>query len=231
MLDVNVIAAFIGGILSFASPCVLPLIPAYISYIAGISLEQIKENRGETLKRIIPNMLLFILGFSIIFIFMGMAASKIGQLLFRYFNILQKVAGIVIIIFGLHLTGIIKLSFLLRQAKIEVSLKAKGLTAFLLGLAFAFGWTPCVGPILAGILALAAQETTVYKGGGLLAVYSLGLAIPFFVSGLAVNQLINLIRKYAKHLRVVEILSGILLIILGILIFFNTLQKVVNLVY
>jgi len=218
--SISFLTAFIAGIASFISPCVLPLIPMYISFISGLSLDEL-QNTGDkkrVLKRVIFSSLLFILGFSVIFIGLGASATVLGKFLLSKLSLLSKIAGIVIIIFGLHIAGAFKLNFLNYEKRFHVGQKPSGLLGpFLIGLAFAFGWTPCVGPVLAPILALSAKQETVKQGIILLSMYSLGLAIPFLLTGISINAFLSFTKRIQKHYRIIEIVIGICLIIMGVL--------------
>lgn len=220
MESISFLTAFIAGIASFISPCVLPLIPMYISFISGLSLDEL-QNTGDkkrVLKRVIFSSLLFILGFSVIFIGLGASATVLGKFLLSKLSLLSKIAGIVIIIFGLHIAGVFKLNFLNYEKRFHVGQKPSGLLGpFLIGLAFAFGWTPCVGPVLAPILALSAKQETVKQGIILLSMYSLGLAIPFLLTGISINAFLSFTKRIQKHYRIIEIVIGICLIIMGVL--------------
>ena len=219
----GIISAFVGGIFSFISPCVLPLIPVYISYISGISLEELQE-KGK-LAPVIINSFIFVLGFTVVFIFYGASATFIGQFLAKYKGVLAKIGGIIIILFGIHLTGIFRFKFLDYEKKLNVRSKPLGyIGSFVMGFAFAFGWTPCIGPILAAILVLAAQKETLFQGILLLFVYSMGLGIPLILSGIFINYFFKAFSKIRRHFRKIEIVAGILLIILGILVFFDIIQ-------
>ncbi|MCX7919134.1 MAG: cytochrome c biogenesis protein CcdA [bacterium] len=229
-MQVSLITAFIAGLLSFISPCVLPLVPGYISFISGVSLEEMKRtndvsNRSRILKKVAINSVLFILGFSIVFILLGATATYIGGFLQSKMNVLSKIAGVVVIIFGLHTAGLFNIKFLQYEKRFQT--RGKPLTligSLLIGMAFAFGWSPCIGPILAAILVYASTQETVYQGIGLLASYSLGLGIPFFIAGLAVNVFFGVFNWMKKYLHAIEIIAGVFLIVLGILIFTNQLQ-------
>ncbi len=226
MENVSIATAFIFGLISFISPCVLPIVPGYLSFISGVSFEEMQnaEQRSAVRKRIAKNSLFFILGFSAVFVALGASATAIGQFLHDQISIIGKIAGVIIIVFGLHMTGLFKIPFLNYEKRFQTSGRRLGLLgAFLVGLAFAFGWTPCIGPILAGILAIASQQDTVGKGIVLLAVYSLGLGIPFFLTGLSVTAFYNIFNKFKRHLHKVEIAGGILLVLVGILIATNYL--------
>jgi cytochrome c-type biogenesis protein len=216
--DVSFLAALIAGLVSFLSPCVLPLVPPYLVYLAGTSLERLadKEPEPRVKRETVIAAALFVLGFSTVFVSLGASASVIGSLIRTYSGPLATVAGILIIIMGLHFLGLTPIALLHRQKRMEVA-KPVGLWgAYVMGLAFAFGWTPCIGPILAAILAVAATEQTVTKGASLLAVYSLGLGIPFIVAAFAVEPFAAFLARFKKHLRRVEQVMGALLVITGI---------------
>ncbi|HRR96112.1 MAG TPA: cytochrome c biogenesis protein CcdA [Candidatus Ratteibacteria bacterium] len=212
--------SFVAGVLSFLSPCILPLIPIYISYITGISIEQLQESKN-TLKIFIIS-LFFISGFTLIFVLMGASATAIGNFILKKKNILRIIGGIIIIIFGLHLIGILKIKKLYTEKKIVLKNKKTGyLSSFLLGMAFSAGWTPCVGPVLSSILIIAANEKTVLRGIILLFTYSIGIGIPFLITSLLLNKLLNFFNKIKKHYRAIEIIMGFLLVILGVLFLLN----------
>jgi cytochrome c-type biogenesis protein len=215
--------AFVAGVVSFLSPCVLPLIPGYISMLSGVSMEELKAGGDAALvERIIRNSFAFVLGFSVVFISLGASATFVGTFLLSRRTIFNVIAGLIIIVFGLHLTGLIRIPFLYRDARIHTGAPQRGLLgAFLLGFAFAFGWTPCIGPILAGILALAATRQTVLQGMFLLAIYSAGLAIPFLATSLGLSQFLKFYGRFRKHLHAVEVASGVLLVVIGALIALN----------
>jgi len=228
MIEVTVIGALVAGLLSFLSPCVLPLVPAYLSFISGVSVNALrahdgKENQSVRRHAVIQS-IWFILGFSLVFIALGASASWLGQWLLAHMGTLGKIAGIIIFIFGLHYAGLIRIPFLMMDAHIDTSrVKAKnGLGALALGAAFAFGWTPCVGPILGAILAIAGGQGHVGQGIILLAAYSAGLAIPFLLAALATDAFLNWSQHFKKYLHVVEITSGVLLMIVGIMIFLGS---------
>jgi cytochrome c-type biogenesis protein len=226
--ELSIPIAFLAGIVSFLSPCVLPLVPGYISMLSGASIEELKqEASGELLRRVLRNSLAFVVGFSVVFVSLGASATWVGNILLAQRTTINIIAGIVIVIFGLHLTGLVKIPLLYREARLDAGAPRRGLGgAFLLGFAFAFGWTPCIGPILAGILALAAQRETVLQGMFLLAVYSAGLAIPFLLTSLGLSTFLKFYGGFRKHLQVVEVGSGVLLIVLGTLIAFNKLTMI-----
>ena len=216
--DVTYLAALIAGLVSFLSPCVLPLVPPYLVYLAGTSLERFadKEPEPRVKRETVVAALLFVLGFSTVFVALGASASVIGSLIRVYSGPLATIAGIVIIIMGLHFLGITPIALLHRQKRLEVA-KPVGLWgAYVMGLAFAFGWTPCIGPILAAILTVAAAEQTVSKGASLLAVYSLGLGIPFIVAALAIEPFAAFLARFKKHLAKVEMAMGALLVLTGV---------------
>lgn len=216
--DVSYLAALIAGLVSFLSPCVLPLVPPYLVYLAGTSLERFadKESEPQVKRETVIAAALFVLGFSTVFVSLGASASVIGSLIRAYSGPLATIAGILIIIMGLHFLGLTQISLLTRQKRLEVAKPASLGGAYVMGLAFAFGWTPCIGPILAAILAVAASEQTVTRGASLLAVYSLGLGIPFMAAAFAIEPFAAFMARFKKHLRRVEQVMGALLILTGI---------------
>jgi cytochrome c-type biogenesis protein len=223
MADLSPAAAFVAGTVSFLSPCVLPLVPGYVSLISGATIDELQQSADrKLLAGIMVKSLAFIAGFSVVFIALGAAATKIGQITKNYRGILSIVAGAVIILFGLHLTGLLQIKALYADKRIHSSGDGKSIAgAFAIGFAFAFGWTPCIGPILSAILALAAAQGTVGKGVLLLSIYSLGLAVPFLITSLGIERFLAFYTRFRVHLHKVEVGSGVLLISLGLLIGFN----------
>lgn len=224
MGQVTLFAAFLGGFLSFVSPCVLPLVHAYISFISGVSVEQIidREARAKHLKSVLLSSICFIIGFSVIFIALGATATVLGRFLLARLDVLAKAAGVLIIVFGVHTTGLVPIPILNREKRLQSrGVPAGALGSFVVGLAFAFGWTPCIGPILAAILAMAGAQQSVGQGIILLSVYSLGLGVPFLLTGVATNTFIGMFNRIKRHFKIIELISGLFLIIVGILIFFN----------
>ncbi|MFA6264714.1 MAG: cytochrome c biogenesis protein CcdA [Pseudolabrys sp.] len=216
--DVSYLAALIAGLVSFLSPCVLPLVPPYLVYLAGASLERFEAHEPErrVKRETVLAAVLFVAGFSTVFVALGASASVIGALIREYSEPLSIVAGILIIVMGLHFLGVTPIAFLMQEKRAQVA-KPVGLWgAYLMGLAFAFGWTPCIGPILAAILAVAASEQTVTKGASLLAVYSLGLGIPFVAAALAIEPFAAFLARFKKHMHRVEQAMGGLLVLTGI---------------
>lgn len=219
-LDVSLGAAFAAGLLSFLSPCILPLVPPFLCYMAGVSAADLTGdgaggavNRG----RILVSALAFVAGFSAVFVGLGATASVFGRFVTAHLSLLGVVAGIVIVLMGFHFLGLLRIPVLYRSARVEVARKPAGVVgAFVMGLAFAFGWTPCIGPILAAILAVAASEQTVSKGASLLAVYSLGLGIPFVAAALAIEPFAAFMARFKKHMHRVEQAMGGLLVLTGI---------------
>ena len=222
MANPTPIAAFLAGLVSFLSPCVLPLVPGYVSLISGVGVEQLEQQDAQLLRKVMLNSIAFILGFSIVFITLGAFSTEIGRLLAQHKSMLARVAGAVIIIFGLHLTGILRIKALYADKRLH-SVKGDStvLGAFVIGFAFAFGWTPCVGPILSAILYLAAAQDSVSQGIWLLTVYSLGLAVPFLLTALGIGRFMKFYSGFRRHMHVVEVASGGLLIALGILLVFG----------
>src|SRR5712692_2661750 len=213
------IAAFLAGLVSFLSPCVLPLVPGYVSLISGAGVEELKAPESRLFSKVMLNSLGFILGFSVVFITLGAISTELGQLLARYKSLLAQVAGVVIILFGLHLTGLLRINTLYADKRLHnIKGGSSTLGAFGIGFAFAFGWTPCVGPILAVILGFAAAQDSLIKGIMLLAIYSLGLAVPFLLTSLGIERFLKFYSHFRAHLHAVEIASGGLLIALGVLL-------------
>jgi cytochrome c-type biogenesis protein len=213
------LAAFVAGLISFLSPCVLPLVPGYVSLISGVGVEQLKLKEGELFRKVMLNSAAFILGFSIVFITLGAISTEVGQVLAQYKSLLARIAGVVIILFGLHLTGIFQIKALLADTRLH-NLKggSSAWGAFVIGFAFSFGWTPCVGPILAVVLGFAAAQDTVWKGIFLLAIYSAGLAVPFLLTSLGIERFLKFYNRFKFHMHAVEVASGVLMIGLGILL-------------
>jgi len=223
--NVTLLAAFGAGLLSFISPCVLPIVPGYLSFISGVSIDELQKKQSKAVYKVFLNSLFFVLGFSVVFIALGASATVVSGFLTDYMHIIGKVAGVVIIILGLHYIGLFKIKLLNYEKRFNMSDKKIGpLGAFLVGFAFAFGWTPCIGPILATILAIAAAEDTLWRGIILLSFYSAGLAIPFLLTALAFNAFISVSSKIKKHFRIVEIIGGVFLILVGLLIFTDSLS-------
>jgi cytochrome c-type biogenesis protein len=232
---VTLLAAFGAGVLSFISPCVLPLIPGYLSFISGLSLDEMRgtaavtgggaialANPADTRRRILLSSLAFILGFTLVFIVIGATASAIGQLVSQRLPLLGRIAGVIIILFGLHTMGVLRIEWLYQEKRLQASRRPAGLLgAMLVGIAFAFGWTPCIGPILSGILFLAGSQDTVGQGVRLLTAYSLGLGVPFFATALALNRFFGALARIRPHYHKVEVVSGVLLVVIGLLIFTN----------
>ena len=227
MGGVSIAAAFTAGLVSFLSPCVLPLVPGYISLVSGASVDEMKNGDSARVSaKVLLHSLLFILGFSVVFISLGATATWVGQTLASRMSLFYKIGGVVIILFGLHLTGIFKFGFLYKDKRFHSAGKpATALGAFVIGLAFAFGWTPCIGPILAAILGLAASQETIRAGIFLLALYSLGLAVPFLLTSLGINQFLKFYNRFRAHLAQVEVFSGLILIVLGAMIFTNQFTR------
>ncbi|MBF0296036.1 MAG: cytochrome c biogenesis protein CcdA [Magnetococcales bacterium] len=231
-MEVTYATAFFAGLLSFLSPCVLPLAPAYVSFMSGISVEQLRE-AGETGVgwKAGLHSLFFVLGFSLVFISLGASATYLGQALLGHMQLLSKVGGGLIVLFGLHYMGAFRFGFLNLEARFHLERKPAGpLGAFLIGLAFAFGWTPCVGPILAGILALAGGQEQISQGVALLAVYSAGLGVPFLVTGLAINFFFGVFNRVRRHLRKIEMVAGGLLVVVGVMIFMGDFNRLASMI-
>jgi cytochrome c-type biogenesis protein len=213
------LAAFFAGLISFLSPCVLPLVPGYVSLISGASAEELETQDRRLLKTVLLHSLMFILGFTLVFVILGATATELGRLVTAYRRWLTWIAGAVIIAFGLHLTGILKIKALYMDKRLHAAGSGKSpIGAFVVGFAFAFGWTPCIGPILATILLAASKQDSVGKGVLLLWVYSLGLAVPFLLTSLGIGRFMSFYGWFRRHLHTVEVFSGVILIVIGALI-------------
>ncbi len=225
--QITYIGAFVAGLLSFLSPCVLPLIPSYITYITGLSFSDLDAERPSHLirRQTMLHSLAFVGGFTVVFVLLGASATYIGSFLQQHMDLVRKAGGVLIVVFGIHVTGLVPLKWLLGERRISLKHKPAGfLGSFLVGLAFAAGWTPCIGPILASILMIAATEEKVAQGIILLLLYSIGLGIPFLLSSLALHRFITIFNRFKKYIRQFEIITGFFLILVGILIFTNWLS-------
>jgi cytochrome c-type biogenesis protein len=224
--DVTISAAAVAGLLSFLSPCVLPLVPPYLTFIAGTTIEDAAFERVSRARRdVFLAACLFVLGFSTVFVALGATASMFGQVLRQHIATLSLLAGLAIIAMGLHFLGVFRLTWLYREKRVQVERPLGVWGAYIMGLAFAFGWTPCIGPILAAILAIAASEETAAHGAGLLAVYSLGLGIPFLLAAAALEPFIGFLKRFRRHFGIVERVVGVLLVITGIGFLTGTMQN------
>jgi cytochrome c-type biogenesis protein len=220
MLDVSFGGAFLAGLLSFISPCVLPIVPPYLAWLAGLSFDELRSETIEksTRRRIIAAASAFVLGFATVFVALGATASVIGKTIAQYFDILSVIAGVIIIVMGLHFVGAFRIALLYREARIQVGRKPAGMIgAYIMGLAFAFGWTPCVGPVLAAILFVAGSEGTALRGASLLAAYSFGIGIPFILAAVFASRFLAWAARFKRHMHKVEMTMGVFLILTGIL--------------
>jgi cytochrome c-type biogenesis protein len=228
--QVTLLAAFIAGVLSFISPCVLPLIPGYVSFVSGVSLEEMRGGGAASeasRRQVLITSLAFVAGFSLVFIALGASASAVGKFLFARLPLLERIAGAVIIVFGLHTMGVFRIAALETEKRVQTRKRPAGpLGAVLVGIAFAFGWTPCIGPILGGILVVAGAKETVREGVLLLAVYSLGLGIPFLLTSLAIDRFFAVSKRIRRHYHTIELVSGGLLVVVGLLIFTHQLTVI-----
>lgn len=221
--NISMIGAFVAGLLSFLSPCVLPLIPSYITYITGLSFADLQaEHPTHKVRELtIVHSLLFIAGFTCVFVLLGASATFLGDFLHEHKTAIRRIGGLLIVVFGVHVSGLFDIGMLLGEKRVTLHRKPAGyLGSFVVGIVFAAGWTPCIGPILATILAVAATEG---RGVWLLLAYSMGLAIPFFLSSLALHQFLVFFQRFKKHIRLFEIFTGIVLVVVGFLIFTNYL--------
>ena len=225
--QISYAGALTAGFLSFVSPCVLPLIPAYLCFLGGASLDQLTAEDGidkALARRVFWSALAFVLGFGTVFVLLGATATALSGLIAENITVLSKIAGVVIVIFGMHYMGLFRIGFLNFEKRFHIEKKPSGMVgAYFLGLAFAFGWTPCVGPILATILMVAAGGDTMWYGTGLLTVYAIGIGLPFMIAALFVRPFMGFMGRFRKHMRKVEISIGLLLIVTGIAIFTGSL--------
>jgi cytochrome c-type biogenesis protein len=230
MLEIGLLSAFIAGLLTFISPCILPLVPVYISLMSGRAIYKSSSIRFSERLHLFLNSIFFVLGFSIVFIILGLTVTIIGQVLQGYLSIIARIGGVIIIVFGLQYIGLFRISFLNieKRFNIPANLKSGYLGSFIIGVVFSFGWVPCVGMILSGILLLASQLETLLQGVLLLGVFSLGLGLPFILTAIFISFFSNFLKKINRHLNVVSIISGIFLIILGIIFVTDSMTLVVG---
>lgn len=223
-MDVSATAAFIAGFISFLSPCILPLIPVYIMYITGTTMEdELKDNKALVMSRTLG----FVLGFTIIFMIMGTSASFVGKIFLKNKLLFSRISGVIIIIFGLKMMDIIKLDFLSRERKLKANVKVTNwFSSVLMGMAFAAGWTPCFGPTLGGILAFAGSTQTVSTGVYLLFIYSLGMAVPFVLTAIFIDVFNNFINKYERYINYIPKIGGFMMVIFGLLVFFDKMMSI-----
>jgi len=215
-------AALIAGLLSFFSPCILPLIPAYFSFITGLSLDELTENKAETRRKVILSTVFYVAGFSFIFILFGASASFLGGIASQYAWIIRYLGGGIVIVFGLHLLGIINIKALHFEKRLHVQEKPLHLMGtFVIGMAFGAGWSPCIGPMLGSILIVAGNQNTILKGILLLAVYSAGLALPFLILSFFIHSILDIMKRATKLINIINKVSGILLIVIGLLLIFD----------
>lgn len=229
-MDVTYFAALLAGMLSFLSPCVLPLVPPYLCFLGGTTFDQLTgedETPSHVYSTVVMSSVAFVLGFTTVFVVLGATATALGQIVLVNLPILSKIAGVVIIIAGLHFLGVIHIPILHREARYHADTRPAGLFgAYLIGLAFAFGWTPCIGPVLGAILAVAAGEDSVSQGVSLLFVYSLGLGIPFILAAVAIKPFMSALQRFKGHLATVEKVLGALLVLTGILFLTNSMSLI-----
>lgn len=231
MLNVSFAGALVAGLLSFVSPCVLPIVPPYLAWIAGVSFEDLQVNEPLSVqrRRVVMSAVAFVLGFTTVFMMLGATATAVGRAITQYFDVLSVVAGAIIIVMGLHFLGLLRLSLFYRDARFKVERKPEGLFgAYLVGLAFAFGWTPCAGPVLAAILFVAGGQDTVGRGILLLLLYSLGIGVPFVLSALFVSRFLGWAARFRTHLRKVEIAMGGFLVLTGVLFVTGQMSAISN---
>ncbi|HUF87227.1 MAG TPA: cytochrome c biogenesis protein CcdA [Thermohalobaculum sp.] len=230
-MEIGILTAFAAGIISFLSPCVLPLAPPYLAYIGGTTIDRVSGEDGPVdpalARQVFVAACFFVLGLGTVFVALGLTASAIGQLLLANKVLFGRIAGGVIIVLGLHFLNVLRLPFLDREARLSGPARAGTFgTSYLIGVAFAFGWTPCIGPILGTILALAAQQDTVHSGGVLLAVYALGLGVPFLVAAAFIGPFLRWAQRFRRHLRTVEKLMGLMLVAVGLLMVLDQFERI-----
>jgi len=227
MEEISYSYVLLAGLLSFLSPCVLPIVPGYLCFIAGTSLDKVLDDSSTVRVNIFKYALSFVLGFSTVFILLGASATILSSLLYEYIDILRIVGGIIIIIFGIHFTQIIHIPFLNNDTRFQLQNYRPGLIgSYIIGLSFAFGWTPCIGPILGSVLSIAASSETVTTGIILLMIYSAGLGIPFLLAAYGIGGFLKFLSKIRKYIRTIEIFTGLLLILFGFLILTNRIQEI-----
>lgn len=233
MFGIGIFSSFLAGVLSFVSPCVLPLIPVYLGIMSRNAIYKTDSIKLSERFYIFLNSLLFVLGFSVVFIALGSSAAFFGQVLGRYINIIGRIGGAILIIFGLHYIGVFKIPFLNieRRFNMPTTLKIGYIWSFLFGVIFSFGWVPCVGLILSAILLLASKMQTLYQGIILLCVYSLGLGIPFILASVFISFFVNFLKKINRHLNIISIISGVFLIVIGIIFITDSMTKIMGFLY
>jgi cytochrome c-type biogenesis protein len=220
MLDIGLGGALLAGLLSFVSPCVLPIVPPYLAWLAGVSFEDLTTDNPDAAqkRKVISSAIVFVLGFTTVFVALGATASMVGKTIAQYFDVLSVIAGAVIIIMGLHFLGVFRIALFYREARVKVERKPAGIAgAYVMGLAFAFGWTPCVGPVLAAILFIAGSEDTVGRGVSLLAAYSVGMGVPFILAAVFASRFLGWAARFRRHMHKVEMAMGGLLVVTGCL--------------
>ena len=230
MLEISILSAFVAGILSFVSPCILPLVPVYISMMSSKTIYKRSSIKFSERLYLFLNSIFFVIGFSVVFILLGSTATLVGQALRNHISIIGRIGGVILIVFGLHYIGLFNIPFLNIEKKFRLpaSLKSGYLGSFVIGVIFSFGWVPCVGMILSAILLLASRQETLLRGVFLLGAYSLGLGIPFILSGIFISFFSNFIRRANKHLNIVSIISGIFLIAIGIIFVTDSMVSIMS---
>lgn len=229
-MEVSLVGALLAGLLSFLSPCVLPLVPPYLCFLSGASIEQLSRE-GEipvaVTRRVLLAAVAFVLGFGTVFVALGATASALGRMVADQLDLLGQIAGVVIILLGLHFLGVFRIALLFREARFQVAGRPSGLIgAYIIGLAFAFGWTPCVGPVLAAILLVAASESSAFHGAVLLGAYSVGIGVPFLAAAFAVRPFLELMKRFRRHLGRIEQVIGVLLIATGVLFLTGSINDI-----
>jgi len=231
-LDVSYYGAFLAGLLSFLSPCILPIVPPYLCFLGGVSLEQLQDGERAdraAARRVVLASIVFVLGFATVFVAFGASASLLGQLLLENIDVLSTIAGILIIVLGLHFMGLFRIALLFRDARFHIEKRPAGLIgAYIIGLAFAFGWTPCVGPVLAAILMVAGSEESAFQGASLLAAYAAGIGLPFIGAAFFAPLFLRLMQRFRRHMVWVERIMGVFLVLTGILFITGSINEIAN---
>ena len=225
--DVSFAGAFVAGVLSFFTPCVLPLVPPYLAFLGGATLQEIEDGGKAAQRRLLIMAGCFVLGFATIFVALGVSASMLGRFLAESYIFLAQLAGVVILILGLHFLGLFRIGFLYREFRVHPAMRPDGpVGAYLVGLAFAFGWTPCVGPVLAAVLTIAGAEENMKHGAGLLAVYAAGIGLPFMIAAFTVRPFLQFMRRFRNYVGLVEKILGIFLVVTGLVFIFDRMNEI-----
>lgn len=232
MYDLTIYGTFIAGVISFFSPCIVPLMPIYISYLTGNAIDEETAQPKEMRRQILVHSIAFLFGLMVVFSLLGLTATALGRFLYTHARLFRQVSGMVIVLFGLYHAGILKINFLNREHKVRFKAgKPRIMNSLFMGMAFSFGWTPCIGPVLGAVLMLAANAQTLWNGVWLLIVYAIGFSIPFLVTALFLNEILKRFEKAAKHAKLIKMITGLIIVSVGIMITFNYLDRIIALFY